>query len=62
MGGFLNYWLLQGEFILVLDCDMLAHPDLLLRVLGHFYEHNGKAWIKKEKAAFVQTPQASTSD
>jgi hypothetical protein len=26
-----------GEFILVLDCDMIVHPDFLMRTLGHFY-------------------------
>lgn len=27
----------HGEYILVLDCDMIIHPDFLMRVLGHFY-------------------------
>lgn len=27
----------SGEFILVLDCDMVLHPDFLLRTLPHFY-------------------------
>jgi hypothetical protein len=27
----------SGEFILVLDCDMIVHPDFLMRTLGHFY-------------------------
>ncbi|KAK9789026.1 hypothetical protein WJX73_003117 [Symbiochloris irregularis] len=53
-----------GDFILVLDCDMLVHPDFLLRTLGHFYEPRtgppGKAvegWRIKQKAGFIQTPQ-----
>lgn len=28
----------QGDYILILDSDMLVHPDFLLRTLGHFYE------------------------
>jgi hypothetical protein len=27
----------QGQFMVVLDCDMVVHPDFLLRTLGHFY-------------------------
>lgn len=27
----------HGDYILVLDCDMIAHPDFLMRTLGHFY-------------------------
>lgn len=27
----------HGEFILVLDSDMIVHPDFLMRTLGHFY-------------------------
>jgi len=26
-----------GDFVLVLDCDMVLHPDFLMRTLGHFY-------------------------
>ena len=32
-----------GDYILVLDSDMLVHPDFLLRSLGHFYEKKGPA-------------------
>lgn len=28
----------NGDFILVLDCDMVVHPDFLMRALGHFYQ------------------------
>jgi hypothetical protein len=28
----------RGVFVLVLDCDMIVHPDFLLRTLGHFYQ------------------------
>jgi hypothetical protein len=24
------------DFMMVLDCDMIVHPDYLLRTLGHF--------------------------
>jgi cellulose synthase/poly-beta-1,6-N-acetylglucosamine synthase-like glycosyltransferase len=78
----------SGDFILVLDCDMVLHPDFLMRTLPHFYWQPGKhecqdvprgqgsspcdkekgvpaatgahgpaAWVLKDKAAFVQTPQ-----
>ncbi|KAL4421860.1 hypothetical protein ABPG77_001342 [Micractinium sp. CCAP 211/92] len=58
----------KGEFILVLDCDMIVHPDFLERTVGHFYiqKPEGKLptptkgdsrWVPKSKAAFIQTPQ-----
>jgi cellulose synthase/poly-beta-1,6-N-acetylglucosamine synthase-like glycosyltransferase len=37
----------SGDFVLVLDCDMILHPDFLMRTMGHFYwqpnspAHNG---------------------
>jgi cellulose synthase (UDP-forming) len=48
--GNLNNALMQthGEFILVLDADMVADPAILDRTLGFFAD---------EKVAFVQTPQ-----
>jgi cellulose synthase/poly-beta-1,6-N-acetylglucosamine synthase-like glycosyltransferase len=35
------------EFMMVLDCDMIVHPDFLLRTLGHFYEpaEPGSEWL-----------------
>lgn len=51
----------QGEYILVLDCDMIVHPDFLMRSLGHFYQEVAEDyWVPKEKAAFLQTPQVHT--
>ena len=50
----------QGEFVMVLDADMIVHPDFLLRTLGHFYTDGGQAggaWNLKDKCAFIQTPQ-----
>ncbi len=50
--------LCRGDFALVLDCDMVAHPDFLQRTLGHFYHKrsDGKhaRWVPKPKAAFLQ--------
>ena len=49
-----------GEYVLILDSDMLVHPDFLLRTLGHFYvdkSSDGGSWVKKSKCAFIQTPQ-----
>jgi cellulose synthase (UDP-forming) len=39
----------SGEFVVVLDADFIALPNLLERTLGHFED---------EKLAFVQLPQA----
>lgn len=61
--GNINNCLLKGssdsdaEFILVLDCDMILHPDFLLKTLGHFYVEENGQWSLKDFAAFLQTPQ-----
>ncbi len=50
----------QGEFIMVLDTDMIAHPDFLQRTIGHFYQRSssdGEGWVQKKRTAFIQTPQ-----
>ncbi len=51
----------QGEFIMVLDTDMIAHPDFLQRTIGHFYQRSssgsGAGWVLKKRTAFIQTPQ-----
>jgi cellulose synthase (UDP-forming) len=39
---------LDGEVVVVLDCDHVPHPELLRRTLGH---------LADERVAFVQTPQ-----
>lgn len=39
----------QGDFVVVLDADFIALPNLLERTLGHFQD---------EQLAFVQLPQA----
>lgn len=39
---------LEGEAVLVLDCDHVPHPELLRRTLGH---------LDRPGVAFVQTPQ-----
>lgn len=48
--GNINYALTQtrGEFIVILDADMVPQPDYLDRTLGYFTD---------EKLAFVQLPQ-----
>eukprot|EP00775_Hariotina_reticulata_P010775 gene10775-10931_t len=50
----------KGTFVLILDCDMIVHPDFIQNTVGHFY-HKPKGehgpWVLKEKAAFIQTPQ-----
>lgn len=40
--------LVDGELVLVLDCDHVPHPELLRRTMGH---------LADERVAFVQTPQ-----
>ncbi|TIC84413.1 glycosyltransferase [Nocardioides sp. GY 10127] len=40
--------LVDGEAVLVLDCDHVPHPEMLRRTLGH---------LADERIAFVQTPQ-----
>ncbi len=58
----------KGEFILVLDMDMICHPDCLQRLLGHFYRRKKEGektsggstksdWVKKPRTALIQTPQ-----
>ncbi|MCF4119844.1 glycosyltransferase [Antribacter sp. KLBMP9083] len=48
--GNINNALMQtsGEFLVVLDADMVARPEFLDRTLG---------WFRDERVAFVQTPQ-----
>jgi cellulose synthase (UDP-forming) len=48
--GNINNALMQtsGEFLLVLDADMVPRPEFLDRTLG---------WFRDERVAFVQTPQ-----
>jgi cellulose synthase/poly-beta-1,6-N-acetylglucosamine synthase-like glycosyltransferase len=59
-----------GDFVLVLDCDMIVHPEFLLRTLGHFYVETkagndvssakgqpATRWALKPKAALLQAPQ-----
>jgi hypothetical protein len=60
----------SGDFVLVLDCDMIVHPEFLLRTLGHFYVESkagndgasakgqpSTSWVLKPKAALLQAPQ-----
>ncbi len=60
--GNINHALLKGgvargDYVLVLDCDMLVHPDFLVRTIGHMYEQQGGQWVPKDKVGFLQTPQ-----
>lgn len=62
--GNINHAILRsqghGEFIMILDTDMIAHPDFLQRTIGHFYKRstNGSwRWVQKKRTAFIQTPQ-----
>jgi cellulose synthase/poly-beta-1,6-N-acetylglucosamine synthase-like glycosyltransferase len=57
--------LCRGDFVLVLDCDMVVHPDFLQKTLGHFYtrKQEGKQarWAVKPKAAFIQVCSAAAA-
>ena len=60
--GNINHTLLKGgvvrgDYVLVLDSDMLVHPDFLMSAMGHMYEEAGGKWRPKPKAGFVQIPQ-----
>ena len=47
-------------FVLPRFADMIVHPDFLQRILGHFYYQTSEGkWVRKEKAAFIQTPQVT---
>jgi hypothetical protein len=37
-----------------------VHPDILQKMIGHFYRQKGDTWVPKRKAAFMQTPQVLT--
>ncbi|KAI8106252.1 hypothetical protein M9435_000798 [Picochlorum sp. BPE23] len=56
----------DAEFVVVFDCDMIAHPGFLEKTLGHFYSkgswkngsrNKGEGWSMKQYCAFTQTPQ-----
>jgi membrane glycosyltransferase len=61
--GNINHAILRsqgtGEFIMVLDTDMIAHPNFLQKTIGHFYQRSssGTDWVQKKRIAFIQTPQ-----
>jgi cellulose synthase (UDP-forming) len=42
---------------MVLDTDMIVHPDFLQRTIGHFYRRDSSGWVLKKRTAFIQTPQ-----
>lgn len=50
-----DHLMYPGEFVLVLDCDMIPRPDILLNLLPLFF-HDGV--LRNPKCAFVQSPQA----
>jgi cellulose synthase (UDP-forming) len=61
--GNINYAIFSGEtfgdFILTLDADHIPRPQLLQRVLPHFYHYNVYAGrYESNQVAFVQTPQS----
>lgn len=53
--GNINSCLLGGggsaPFVLVLDCDMIVHPEFLLRVMPHFFRQEGGPGSRDANAA-----------
>lgn len=52
--NYLDHLLYEGDYVLVLDCDMVPEPDILLRLLPLFWDGSRL----DERCAFVQSPQA----
>jgi len=53
----------SGDLLMILDCDMIAKPDFLKRLVPHFYqrqvtEAGAESYLIDEKVALVQSPQA----
>ena len=56
-----------GDYVLVLDCDMIASPRILHATIGHLYmkspgtaqsgDEDQVTWVYKPRTAFIQTPQ-----
>lgn len=57
---FLHHLLYPGDYVLLLDCDMIPEPDILNQLLPLFWEKSSTsgALEKKDHCAFVQSPQA----
>lgn len=56
---YINHLLYPGDYVLILDCDMIPEPDILKNLLPFFWDKERSGEIKKnEQCAFVQSPQA----
>lgn len=51
-----------ADFILVLDCDMVLHPDFLMRTLGHFYWQPDRQAADAAAQSCGSTPCAHEAD
>jgi cellulose synthase/poly-beta-1,6-N-acetylglucosamine synthase-like glycosyltransferase len=52
----------KGEFILLLDLDMIPHPDILQRLIGHFYRQKKKSEnLDKASISTKNAPSSSTA-
>jgi cellulose synthase (UDP-forming) len=56
---YIDHLLYPGDYVLILDCDMVPEPDILEKLLPLFWDTEKTGEMKKnEKCAFVQSPQA----
>lgn len=47
----------NGDYILVLDCDMIPDKDIVKHILPHFYKRNVNIIVSDIEIGYVQTPQ-----
>ncbi|KAJ3323073.1 hypothetical protein HDV06_002519 [Boothiomyces sp. JEL0866] len=47
----------KGDYVLILDCDMIVTKSFLLKTIPHFFELKNGKYVRKEKAAMLQIPQ-----
>ncbi|KAL4423960.1 hypothetical protein ABPG75_001261 [Micractinium tetrahymenae] len=46
----------KGEYVLVLDCDMIVHPDFLKRTVGHFYVQKPEGKLAAPSGSDAEVP------
>ncbi|KAJ3318202.1 hypothetical protein HDV06_000745, partial [Boothiomyces sp. JEL0866] len=47
----------KGDYVLILDCDMIVTKSFLMKTVPHFYEKIDGKYLRKEKTAMLQIPQ-----
>jgi cellulose synthase/poly-beta-1,6-N-acetylglucosamine synthase-like glycosyltransferase len=57
--NYINNLRYPGDYVLILDCDMIPEPDILKNMLPIFWDHETGEEVKmNDRCAFVQSPQA----